>query len=131
MFTETEKAYAGSKHEKTWKIYHDALKFMTGKDAIDFMKQKGWYDRLIRPKLGLKKGTIYADRIVGCRPELQVLDYHLNQDLHTAVDEHCIITRNLKDDDPLKFSKRTPKIMLSAYLRLWDPNNGIHGCPSG
>ena len=40
MFTKTEKAFAGSKHEKTWLIYHDALKLMTGKEAIEFMKQK-------------------------------------------------------------------------------------------
>ena len=130
MFTETEKAFAGSKHEKTWLIYHDALKLMTGKDAVDYMKQKGWYDRLIRPKLGLNKGTLYKDRTVGCRPELQVMDYHLNQDIHTGVDEHSIITRHLNDDDPLKFSLRTPKAMLSAYLRIWDLNNGIHGYPS-
>ena len=58
------------------------------------------------------------------------MDYHLNEDLHTGADEHSIITQHLNDDDPLKFSLRTPKTMPSAYLRIWDLNNGIHGYPS-
>ena len=103
---------------------------MMGKEAVSYMKTKGWYDRLIKPSLGLNKGTIYADRTVGCRPELQPLDYHLNEDIHTGVDNHCIITRHLSENDPLKFSTRTPKQMLSAYLRLWDPKHGSDGCPT-
>ena len=130
IFTSTEKAFKGSRFEKTWRVYHDALKLMMGKDAVAFMKTNGWYDRLLKPSLGLNKGTIYAARTVGCRPEFQVLDYHLNEDSHNGVDDHCIITRHLSDDDPLKFSTRTPKQMLSAYLRIWDTKLGTNGCPS-
>ena len=130
IFTETERAFSGSRFANTWRVYHDALKLMMGKEAVAFMKTNGWYERLIKPILGLNEGTLYADRMVGCRPEFQPLDYHLNEDCHTTVDDHCIITRHLPDDDALKFSTRTPKLMLSSYLRLWDTNLGVNGCPS-
>ena len=113
IFTETQKAFVGSKHADSWKVYHDALKLMMGAEAVEFMKTKGWYERLITPQLDLNKGTIYANRTIGCRPEMQPLDYHLNEDIHSGVQHHCIITRSLNDDDPLKFSCRTPKLMLS------------------
>ena len=130
IFTETQKAFVGSQHADSWKVYHDALKLMMGAEAVEFMKSKGWYERLITPQLDLNKGTIYANRTIGCRPEMQPLDYHLNEDIHSGVQHHYIITRSLKDDDPLKFSCRTPKLMMSSYLRLWDPELGIDGCPN-
>ena len=127
IFTETEKAFLGSKHEATWMVYHDALKLMTGKAAVLYLKENGWYDRLIKPQFGLNDNTKYANRTVGNRPELQPLDYHLNKDIHDGVDEHVIITQHLAEEHPLKFSMRTPKSMLSAYLRLFDPANGKNG----
>ena len=79
-----------------------------GKEAVSYMKTNGWYDRLIKSSLGLNKVTIYADRTVGCRPEIKPLDYHLNEDIHTGINNHCIITRHLSKNDPLKLSTRTP-----------------------
>ena len=59
------------------------------------------------------------------------LDAHLNQDLHRCVDHHVIISKRLPDNHPSKFSKRTPKLMSSAYHRIWDTSLGIHqGCPT-
>ena len=61
------------------------------KYAIQFVKQKGLYEQLITPQLGIIVGTIYAHQVIGCIPEVMVMDYHLNQDLH-GVDNHSIIT---------------------------------------
>ena len=88
------------------------------------MKDKGYYHRLILPQNDLNKGTPYANRVVGNHPHMMPLDEHLNQDLHNKVDVHTVLTKHLPDDDPLKFSKRTPDRMQRAYLKLWDPSLG-------
>ena len=73
----------------------------------------------------------YANKCVGNHFEMMPLDSHLNQDLHTAVDQHAILTKSLKANDPIKFSKRTPKLMNNAYLCIWNPSLGIHcGAPT-
>ena len=85
---------------------------------------------MVKPQLGLNSDTIYENRTIGNRPELQPLDYHLNKDIHDGVGDHVIITQHLAEEDPLKFSMRTPKNMLSAYLRLFDPENEKDGIPA-
>jgi hypothetical protein len=56
--------------------------------------------------------------------EMMPLDCSLNQDIHMAVSRHVIVTTDLADDDPKKFSTSTPKRGTSAYLRIWDPVSG-------
>ena len=94
---------------------------------------------MIVPLNGLSAGTVYANRMVGMRPEAMPLDAHLNQDLHVAVDRHVNLTQHLPDylpdgrtPHPNKFSKRTPKVLSSAYKRVWDPSLGpMAGAPLG
>ena len=52
------------------------------------------------------------------------MDTHLNQDLHKSVDRHVNLTSHLSDNHPNKFSKRTPKHLVAAYKKIWDPNLG-------
>ena len=52
--------------------------------------------------------------------EPSTLDNSLNQDVHTAVQSHCILTQNLEDEDKEKFSMRTPAVGLKAYTRIWE-----------
>ena len=113
IFTETQKSFVAPKYANSWKVYHNALKLMMEIEAVEFMKSKGWYKRLITLQLDLNKEKNYTNRTIGCQPEMQPLDYHLNEDIHSGVEHHCIITRNLKDDNLLKLSTRTPKVMLS------------------
>ena len=70
------------------------------------MKDNGWYYRLIKPVLELNEGMLNSDRMVGFWPEFQLLDYHLNEDCHSTVDNYCIIIRHLSDDDVLKFQHK-------------------------
>ena len=59
------------------------------------------------------------------------LDAHLNQDLHAAFDYHSILTKDLPDTSPIKFSRKTPKAMEQGYARLWDSTRPEgEGCPS-
>ena len=47
MFIESEKIMKGTIHEDDYMVYHDALSLMTGKAPIDYMKSKGYWDKLI------------------------------------------------------------------------------------
>ena len=52
------------------------------------------------------------------------LDAHLNKDIHNCVDDHERHSSSLPMSDPRKFSKRCPKRLASAYIRLYDPSLG-------
>ena len=103
-------------------VYHDALSLFVASESYDYMKEKGYYEHLIVPQNGLSEGTVYANRMVGMRPEAIPLDAHLNQDLHVSVDRHVNLTQHLPDylpeHHPNKSSKRTPKVLASAYKRI-------------
>ena len=110
MFECSKELFKGTTHEKDYMVYHDALSLMTGKDPIEYMKTKGHWDKLIKPEFDLTKHLgCYHNRVVGNHPYVMPLDEHLNRDLQLSHDYHCIITWNLKDDDPRKFTKATPK----------------------
>jgi len=127
IFIESAKVFVGTEHADDYKVYHDALSLFVAKDSYDYMKLKGYYVHLIVPQNGLSRGTVYAFRMVGMRPEVMPLDAHLNQDLHENVDRHVNLTSHLPDDHPNKFSKRTPKHLAYAYKRIWNPALGPHG----
>ena len=65
------------------------------------------------------KGKRWNNIPVGNNPTAMPLDNSLNQDLHTAVQQHCILTQDLDDEDPRKFSTSTPKRTAEAYERIW------------
>ena len=100
MFTESEKMFKGTINEDDYAVYHDALSLMTANEPIEYMKRKGYWDRLIRPLFNVTKHLgCYHNRFVGNHPYVMPLDAHLNQDLHTGHDWHCIITKHLNKDD--------------------------------
>ena len=130
MFTESEKMFKGTIHEDDYAVYHDALSLMTANEPIEYMKRKGYWDRLIRPLFNVTKHLgCYHNRVVGNHPYVMPLDAHLNQDLHTGHDWHCIITKHLNKDDERKFKKTDPKKMEEGYLKLWNQPDD-EGIPS-
>ena len=124
MFSESAKVFKGTTHEEDWAIYHDALSLFTATEAMQYMDRKGYLGHLILPQHGCNSGTVYANRMVGMRPEVMPLDSHLNQDLYESVDRHVNLTQHLHEKHEHKFSKRTPNHFRRAYLRIWDPTLG-------
>ena len=120
----SKEAFAGTTHENTWYFYHDALKLMTAKLTVKWMKEKGYYKRWLVPQLGLNGGTVYAWRPVGNRPEWMPLDNSLNNDIQSSLSLHCAITAYLRDDDPRKFSFATPSTIVSGINRIYGNNGG-------
>ena len=132
----SKEAFVGTTHEDTWYFYHDALKQLTAKSTVEWMKEKGYYRRWLLPQLGLNGNTPYANRPVGNRPEWMPLDNSLNNDIQSSLSLHCAITSHLDDNDPRKFSFLTPSKIVSGIERIYGSNGGnvpsseriIHDC---
>ena len=116
----TKEIFKGTVHEDDWFFYHDALKQLTAKSTVEWMKEKGYYSRWLIPQLGLNGGTIYAYRPVGNRPEWMPLDNSLNNDIQSALSLHCAITAHLDDGDIRKFSFATPLTIVSGIQRIYN-----------
>ena len=116
----TKEIFKGTVHEDDWFFYHDALKQLTAKSTVAWMKEKGYYSRWLIPQLGLNGGTVYVYRPVGNRPEWMPLDNSLNNDIQSALSLHCAITAHLEDDDIRKFSFSTPSTIVSGIQRIYN-----------
>ena len=88
------------------------------------MKKKGIFDHWILSEVGLNENTLYHSHPPGNSPELNLLDCTLFKDLDDRLNQHILMTHNLPDNDPKKFSLSTPRRLMRSYQRVWDV------CPS-
>jgi hypothetical protein len=112
IITESKKVYEGTPEENTFFIYHDHLVLMWEKEAINYMKDIGWYDRFIKISglNNLKVQTYYQNSVVGDSPELaRALDSYGFSELEVSMKFHVAITKGLRNDDPKKFQMGTPQ----------------------
>ena len=128
IWQQSAKVMKGTKHEHDWVVVHDALKIMTASTNKEWMRQKGFLHRWVLPSddlydhdAELKKA--YNGNPIGNSPELMPWDCHLNQDVHASHDHHVLVTKHLKEEDPLKFSGSTPNRMAKSYKRLLSPDD--------
>jgi hypothetical protein len=70
----------------------------------------------------------YDGRPIGDTPEFMCWDCSLNKDLHDSINWHILLTSDLADDNPKKFSISTPKRGSLAHFRVLHPETG--GVPS-
>ena len=133
IMAESEAVMRGTKYQDTWRVYHDALSLMTAKDTKKWMAEAGYLHRWILPTSDLYDNMPdlkhkYNTNPIGNSPEFMPWDAHLNADVHSALDLHCTVARNLPKDDTRKFDASTPNNMLRAYERILDPgDDGV--CP--
>ena len=132
MMAESKRVMADTMHSSDWMVYHDALSLMTSRETKEWMSTRGYLKRWILPSDDLyvnddELKKKYNNNPLGNSPEFMPWDAHLNMDLHSAVDHHCLLSKHLDDKDKRKFSIATPKNMIGAYSRLLDPNTGT--CP--
>ena len=126
IMQESKRVMEGTKHQEDWKVYHDALSLMTAKETKEWMREEGFLDRWILPSSDLYNNlpilkSKYDNNPIGNSPEFMPWDAHLNADVHSSVDYHCLVAKDLSNNDPRKFESSTPKNMLKAYERLLDP----------
>ena len=125
---ESAKVFEGTTCQDTWMFYHDALSLMTCPETEDWMREKGYLKRWIRPEFSVQypsdlKRSYHYKFPPGNSPELNTLDNRLNKDIHDCVRYHCLITACFKEEPQKskKFSMATPKTGQFAYQRLLEP----------
>ena len=128
MIKESASDMQGTVHEKNWYFIHDALSLMTAKSTMEWMSKKGHKAKWLVPQKCINIGTRYHGRPVGNSPEFMPLDNSLNADMKRAHDRHVALTMHLRNDDPMKFSNRTPKAISRGIKRIVESVD--HGCPS-
>ena len=85
MWSEIEKHYKDTVHKETWWVYHNTLSIMCEKVTINWMKEKGYYDRWILPELGLNDNLgLFGGKPVGNSPEFIPWHACLNNDVHES-----------------------------------------------
>ena len=130
VYENSKKVFMGTECQSNWYFCHDALSLMTSNECKNFMIRTGIINHWILLQQRCNKQTVYANRPVGNSPEVMPSDSNLNKDLHEGVNWLCSLTNWLCNSDPKNFSKTTPKQMLSAYARAWDPIHSPDGFPS-
>ena len=133
MMTESAKVMLGTKHQDDWVIYHDALSLMTAERTKNWMETKNYLGKWILPSHNLYDNLDeikkkYKNNPLGNSPEFMPWDAHLNQDVHSSVDYHCLVSKSMADDDPKKFCGSTPKRLAFSYQKILHPTTGV--CPS-
>ena len=134
----TRDAFKGTKYEDSYLFYHDALKTMTDKDCIEWMREEGILKRWILPEEGMNDKIViddgngkvitnlrYKGRPVGYCPEAMPLDNSLFRDLRTSLDKHITLTCMLAQDDPRRFTKATPKEIVRCIEKIWNQKTGV------
>ena len=127
IMSESQKIMHNTKYQDDWVVYHDALTLMTAKENKDWLLAKGYLKRWILPSNDLYVNSPdlykkYGGNPIGNSPEFMPWDAHLNNDIHSSMDYHCLLSKGLDDDDTRKFDFSTPKKMLHGYKRLMMPD---------
>jgi hypothetical protein len=114
-------ACEGTKYEKTWLINSDRLSSWWEVEAQDYLRQRGFFDRQVRAWGDTNKDYWrYHQSVVGDRPELCALDFHLFWDLEHALYQNMIRTSFLPIGDARRYDDGTPDQLVSALLRTWE-----------
>lgn len=122
MHQTTIDAYRGSKYEGRERVYHDHLSAMWEDEAVQYMKDIGFFQKLIFIRGPNNANVVkrYRDSLPGNSPEhARGTDSHCFSDLMRIVCANVALTSHYENDDPRKFTLATPKSCMSAMLRAW------------
>jgi len=122
IWTVSSEFYTGTDREATWMTYHDHLSTMWEKGAIEYMKEIGLWDRLIKIT-GSNNALVcarYQDSLAGNSPEnARGTDSHQFAKLMQIAHGNAALTTNYPEEDDKKFSLSKPKRCQSAMERAW------------
>ena len=103
IVTESAKLFTGMQFEENWVFYHDALSLMTDNNTVEWIRQNDNLERWILPVNKLHQDNLtlskYSHQPVGNSPENMPWDSLLNQDAHSAVQQHILLTLSLAVKD--------------------------------
>lgn len=131
---EGNRLFADTPYADTWMINSDRLSAWWEVEAQDYLEERGFKDRQVRAWGDTNSEYWrYHEAVVGDRPELCALDFHLFEDLDYATDQNIINTTSLpvadeadlEDDDlglGLCYNDGTPRQLSWAMRRTWVHN---------
>jgi hypothetical protein len=137
LIEQGELLWGDTDRKDVWMISHDALAVMWEMETLNWLKQfkcpivgwegRTWYDRIIKigGKWNDEVDKSYQNKLPGDSPELMPNDNHLNADVKEGACRNVALTYFLEDDDPDKYSFRTPKHAENAIYHTMKA-----GCPS-
>ena len=120
VISESNKVYAGTEHEGTFLIFHDALLQWWEDPAQEYLHSKGFLLRQIQNLDPTNKGTRYAGKLCGDSPEMcRGLDSHGFAHLRESVHLHTALSTVYDTDDIRRFHTGTPEEMWKTMVRCW------------
>lgn len=137
LIAEATAAYKSSRYADTFMICHDRLSILwdtvtqkwlkTLKCPIEGWSNRTWADHFIQIRGKYNEGVsdYYKNSLPGDSPELMPLDNHLFADVKEGVAQNVAFSFFLPDNDPDKYSLRTPVLVFNAVERTI-----CNGCPS-
>ena len=119
MLAEVKRIYQDDEEAK---VYHDHLSILWDKSGVNYMKEVGLYDMMIKIESVNhdKVSKHYRDTVVGDTPEMaRGLDSFCFADLERLMALHVALTNDLPKEDPKKFSLSSPDAVASTMKRCW------------
>jgi hypothetical protein len=123
---EGDRLFEDTEYADTWWLFHDHLSAWWEKEAQEYLAERGFRDRQLRA-WGETNSEFprYHESLVGNRPEMMPLDFHLFEDLHVHLDRNVILTSSKPKgppDDPCKFGRYcagTPTELSHSLELTW------------
>ena len=117
---EGNRLFADTPYKDTWILFHDHLSSWWEVEAREYLAAKGFKDRQVRAYGDTNIDfPLYHESLVGNRPEMCAMDFHLNSDFKMANRRHVIGTSHLPIGDIGRYDNGTPKELSSSLHRTW------------
>ena len=123
---EGNRIYFGTKHEKSWLLYHDALSSWWEGGSLQYLKEIGMYSRCVKLDYDPRRPqdeaipASWRNRLPGDSPECSPCDSHSFAYLEDHMKANVHATYTMLDDDERKFKSGTPSELSRTLRRVWD-----------
>ena len=118
--SEGNRLFAGTQYADTWILYHDHLSAWWEAEAQAYLDERGFMDRQVRAFGETNvEFSRYHNSLVGNRPEMMPLDFHLFEDLDYAILQNIVATSSLPAGHEDRYCSGTPRELASAMRCTW------------
>ena len=123
VYKHTKALYTQGGDSRPWYFYHDSLSLMTGKETVEWMKEKGYYKHWILPEKNvvhhIPKCFTWRNMLPGNTPGGNPLDMQCFADVNSRLDDWVRLTEGYEKNDPRKYSLQTPLCGFDSVNRVW------------
>ena len=117
---EGNRLFKDTKFADSWMINSDRLSSWWEVEAQNYLRERGFFYRHVSAWGDTNKDYWrYYESVVGDRPELCALDFHLFWDLENALYDNMVRTQYLPVGDERRYDDGTPAQLSNAIRRTW------------